>query len=207
MKNAGGETGYEQCKTRDGEREADCLESLRFENSSEPSCKEQSGGGLRENEHPDQRPMGRFGARVAGDCAAGVGGNGFARRVGSCGLCVSGFECVRQHLRRGNCAVSLDLSDGNQLDGDCPARTRLDACWSFARGEASVAHVAFTHDATLRGIFRNVVGTFENTILAADALIIEMANDTGPGIFFVSKNRTAIEAGRVDAMMASGCDD
>jgi hypothetical protein len=67
-----------------------------------------------------------------------------------------------------------------------------------------MAHVAFADDATLLRIFRNIVRTFENTILAADALVIEMADDAGVRIFLVREDRAAIETGRVDAMVAGG---
>jgi len=151
--------------------------------------------------------MGRFGARIAGARAASIGGDSFARGVGSCGFGVSRFECAGEHLRGGNCTVALDVGAGDELDGDRATRTSLDAGWSFAGSEASMAHVAFADDAALRGIFRNVVGTFENTILAADALIIEMTDDAGVWIFFVGENGAAIETGWIDAMMAGSGDD
>jgi hypothetical protein len=70
-----------------------------------------------------------------------------------------------------------------------------------------MAHVALTHDTAPRGIFRNVVRTLEDTVLAADALIIEMTHDAGVFIFFISEHRAAIETGRVYAVMAGSGDN
>ena len=66
------------------------------------------------------------------------------------------------------------------------------------------AHVAFTNDASFVGILGNVIGAFEDAILAPDALVIEMTHDAGAGVFFISQDRAPIEACRINAMMARG---
>ena len=82
----------------------------------------------------------------------------------------------------------------------------LDAGRRFANPEALLTHVAFADDAEAFIVFRHIVRTFQNAVLAADALIIEMAHDPGDRILFIGENRTAVEAAGVGAMMAGGRD-
>jgi hypothetical protein len=91
----------------------------------------------------------------------------------------------------------VDNSNGNGL-----ARASLNASWRLTGSEAALAHVAFPHDASTVRKLRNVVGTFHDAVAASDALVVEMANNSGDGIFFVGKHGTTVEAARIKAMMA-----
>ena len=100
-------------------------------------------------------------------------------------------------------ASSFLVDDG---DADGGARTGLNASGRFPYSETVRAHVALADDAEARGILRHFVRTFEDAILASDALVIEMANDPGDWIFFVGENRAAVQAGGINAVMASSGD-
>ena len=84
--------------------------------------------------------------------------------------------------------------------------TGLSAGGSLADGEALRAHVAFADDAAFLRVLGNFVGALEHAILAADALVIEMANDARDCILLVGQDGAAVQAARVGAMMASGGD-
>lgn len=94
----------------------------------------------------------------------------------------------------------------DDFDADGFVRAGLGADGRFTHGEAACAHVAFADNAFARGILGHVVRAFEHAILAADALVIEMMNDPGGGIFLVGKNRAARGAGGIDAVVAA-CGD
>ena len=93
------------------------------------------------------------------------------------------------------------FDDGNL---DRVGRTRLHTCWSFADGESRVAHVALAHDTARLGILWHFIRTHHHAVLAADALVIEMTNNTGDRILVVGQHRTTIQTARVNAMMACG---
>ena len=97
----------------------------------------------------------------------------------------------------------LFVDDG---DADGLAGAGLDAGRGFAGGQAIAAHVALAHDSQRRIVLRHFVRAFEHAILAADALIIEVPDDAGRGIFFVSEHRATRQATRIDAMMARSRD-
>jgi len=80
----------------------------------------------------------------------------------------------------------------------------LDTRRRFANSEALAAHITFAHDPALRIVTRHVVWTFQNAVLAPDALIVQMLDDPGRRIFFVSIDRTSVETCRINAMMAGG---
>src|SRR5262249_27576573 len=63
------------------------------------------------------------------------------------------------------------------------------------------AHVTLPNDAPFFRIFRHVIGTLQNAILAADALIIEMPDNSGERVFVVSVDRATVHASRIDAMV------
>ena len=65
-----------------------------------------------------------------------------------------------------------------------------------------MAHVALAHDAARRGILRHVVGAFQDAVAATDALVIEVADDAGDGVFVVGQHRTAFETAGLDAVVA-----
>ena len=77
---------------------------------------------------------------------------------------------------------------------------------SFTFSKAMMTHVTFPNDAAFTRIFRHVVRTFENAVRAANALVIEVTNDTGIGVFFVSADGTAIHAPGIFTVMTSGGD-
>src|SRR6185436_1781934 len=92
------------------------------------------------------------------------------------------------------------------LDRDRRVGTRLHAGGRLTRREPVGAHVALAHDAALAVELRHLVRAGEDAVLAADALVIEVADDAGRGILFVSLHRAAVHARRVQAVMASGRD-
>ena len=84
--------------------------------------------------------------------------------------------------------------------------TGLDACGRFAHSESIRAHVALAYNAQTFRVVRNFVWAFEDAVLATDALVIQMADDTSDGILFVCENGTAIQACRIYAMVACSGD-
>ena len=94
----------------------------------------------------------------------------------------------------------------NQGDLDGFVGAGLDAGGRFAGREPAAAHVALADDAETLRILRHVVGAFQHAVLAANTLIIKVLDDAGNGIFFVGKHRAAVEALRIDAVMAGGGD-
>ena len=91
-------------------------------------------------------------------------------------------------------------------DADGCVRAGLNTGGRFTDCEPIGAHVAFADDTEPLRIMRHFVGTFEHAVLATDALVIEMPNNSGEGIFFVSQHRAAVQAGRIDAVMARSRD-
>ena len=94
--------------------------------------------------------------------------------------------------------------DGDDRDGVRGAG--LHAGGGFAFGEAAVAHVAFADDAEAFAVLWNVIRALQHTILATDALVIEVADDAGERVLFVGENRAAVEAGGIGTVMAGGGD-
>ena len=82
----------------------------------------------------------------------------------------------------------------------------MGASWGFADRKAMIAHVAFANDPQALGVLRHFVRALHDAVLAADALVIEMADNAGYWIFVVGKDWTTVETGGVDAMVASGGD-
>jgi hypothetical protein len=113
-------------------------------------------------------------------------------------------QARRLSYRGGKCARDFFAIHNGDANGFVGAG--LHAGGRFVGSEAAGAHVAFANDAAFRRIFWNVVRTFQNTVAAADALIVEVFDDAGDWIFFVGENRTPIQAGGVDAVMAGGGD-
>ena len=64
------------------------------------------------------------------------------------------------------------------------------------------AHVALADDAPGPVVFGNVVGTGQNAVLAADALIVEVPHDPGHLVLFIGPHGTDVEARRIETMMA-----
>jgi hypothetical protein len=85
-------------------------------------------------------------------------------------------------------------------------RARLRTGGRFTGGEPAVTHVAFAHDAEALGKFWDIVGTLQDAVAAADALVVEVAYDPGERIFFVGEDRTAVQAPGVGAVVTRGRD-
>ena len=100
--------------------------------------------------------------------------------------------------------VNHSTIDNGDANGSAWAGLNTGGC--FTDRQSIGAHVALAHDAKPIGVMRHFVGAFKNAILATDALVIEMPDNSGEGIFFVSEHRAAVQAGWVDAMMASSGD-
>ena len=94
----------------------------------------------------------------------------------------------------------------DQRDADGLVGASLDASRSFSGRQPAAAKVAFSHDALSRVVLRDLVGTFPETILATNTLIVEMADDAGGRIFFVGVDWAAVQAGGINAVMAGGGD-
>lgn len=82
----------------------------------------------------------------------------------------------------------------------------MDAGGGFAFGQALVAHVAFSNDAAFFRILGNIVGALEDAVGAADALVVEVADDAGIGVLFIGSDGAAIEAAGIGAVVAGGGD-
>lgn len=153
---------------------------------------------LREDEHEGEGPVGGLGNELGL-----VGSGGFGRDVAA-DVAGSGSGDFRGGGAGEKVVIFPQESGVNLDDGDGFGGAGLNAGGGFAIGEALVAHVAFADDAAFFRIFGDVVGALEDAVFAADALIIEMADDAGVGFLFVSADGTAIEAFRVEAVVAGG---
>ena len=95
----------------------------------------------------------------------------------------------------------VDLDDRDGFGG-----AGLDAGGGFAVGEALVAHVTFTDDASLMGIFGDVVGALQDAVFAADALVVEVSDNAGIWLFFVGSDGAAVHAFGFEAVVAGSGD-
>ena len=176
-----------------------CAELSRY-NLTRDEC---SNGELSQNEHDDQGPMGMLPGRLMKICGQCV-----ARKV-STGLVVSGgmsqvgIGSPRQELAE--FAVFDDFLHVDDPNGDGLMRTGLDTRGGFADFETAGTHVAFPDDAFLRVILRNIVGTGQCAILAADALVVEVLHDPRDRIFDISVDGTPDHARRFETVMTRRC--
>src|SRR6185295_18231666 len=92
----------------------------------------------------------------------------------------------------------------DDLDRDRLVRARLHAGGRLAGRQAIAAHVALAHDAALAVELRHLVRAGEHAVLAADALVVQVAHDAGRGILLVRAHRAAVHARRVQAVVAGG---
>lgn len=151
---------------------------------------------LGEGEHEGEGPVGGLGLElglvgwgcVGGNVASDVAGGWVGDIWGGC----AGEEVVFFSK-----SLGVNFDDGDRFGG-----AGLDAGRGFAVGEAGVAHVAFSDDAAVVRIFWDVVGAFEDAVFAADALVIEVADDAGVFFFFVSADGAAVEAFGIEAVVA-----
>ena len=82
----------------------------------------------------------------------------------------------------------------------------MDAGGGFALGEALVAHVALPNNTAFFGILWNVIRALEDAVGAADALVIQMADNSGVRVLFVGTDGAAVHATGILAVMAGGGD-
>ena len=188
---------------------------------------------LREREHPNERPVSWLKARFGGISRDEVQSQRLLRNIPCCrqrdarfgragkpsrrccgreepltdfGLRISdvGHFCESLVMSAATLAeFNLNILVPDHRNADGFIRAGLDAGGSFADREALAAHVALADDAARFRIFRHIVGAFENAVLTADALVIEVAHNAGDRIFLVCQNRAPIEAPRVNTMMTS----
>ena len=117
-----------------------------------------------------------------------------------------GGQCQTGIDRAGNKISDLTFFDHlihvYELNGNGFAWACLGASWSLTLFEPVAAHVAFAHDAQPTVVFRNVVRAHEQTILTADALVVEVFDDAGDGVFLVGIDRAALKTARLKTVMA-----
>src|SRR6478609_7277969 len=95
------------------------------------------------------------------------------------------------------------LIPGYDPDADSMAGTCLNTGGGFLGSQAAMAHVTFAHDASLGRILGNIVRAFQHAVLAPNALVVQVSHNAGEGILFVCQNGAAVQASRIQAMMAS----
>ena len=98
----------------------------------------------------------------------------------------------------------LELADKGDADGF--VRTGLDTSRRLTDRKTTAAQIAFADDAFLSVILGHVVGTFQNAVLAANALIVQMPDNAGDPVLFIGVDRTTVQAGWIDTVMAGGGD-
>ena len=170
----------------------------------QPLHQERADRELRERQHQDKRPVGPLRAhRVE------VGRHHVARQGARSPV---GRRRQRQGRfgRAGNEEVGLrflhDLLDVDHPDRDGAVRTRLDARRGFAGLEPVAAHVALAHDPFGAAVLRRLVGTGQRAVLAPEALIVEVLDDSGDRVLLVGVHRTRVHAGGVEAVVTGGRD-
>ena len=99
-----------------------------------------------------------------------------------------------------------NVVDLHQLDANRLVRAGLHAGRGFAVVQPLAAHVALADDALGRVVLGHVVGAHQRAVLAADALIVEVPHDAGDRVFVVGQRRAAVQARRLQAVMAGGRD-
>ena len=112
---------------------------------------------------------------------------------------------ARRAGRRRACAASSALRLVDDADARSPrSGSACTQAGASPAGQPVAAHVALAHDAALVLYLRHVVRAGERAVLAADALVVEVADDAGDRILLVGLDRAAVQAGRVDAVVAGG---
>ena len=101
----------------------------------------------------------------------------------------------------GMIAAPLELIDDLDFDGGLGAG--VDAGRLKAVREAAVAHVAFADDAALWVELRDRVGAVPDAVLAADAGVGGVKDDSGDGVFGIGIDRAALDAVGAEAMVAA----
>src|SRR5260370_30250018 len=91
----------------------------------------------------------------------------------------------------------------NDFDLNGAFGTGVDTGGFEAVGEASVAHVALADDAAVRVELRNGVGAVPDAVLAADASVRGVKDDTGDGILGVCIDGAAFDAVCAEAMVTA----
>ena len=110
--------------------------------------------------------------------------------------------CRRHAGRIGRCNVLSPLGNVDQFDLNCRRWTNADASRLQTDGEAVMTHIAFANHAASVVILRHSVLAIPGAVLAAYAGVGIVENDTRDRIFTISVDRTAFQAGRLDAVVA-----
>src|SRR6185436_16486502 len=112
--------------------------------------------------------------------------------------------------RPGQEGVGLAGLDGvhlvDHLDGDGLVGAALHAGGGLAHRQPVAAHVALADDPLLGAVLGGVVRAHQGAVLAADALVVEVADDAGHRILLVALHRAAGHAGGIDAVVTRGGD-
>ena len=165
-----------------------------------PVERDRADGHLREHQHPDKSGM-----TVARRHSIVIGGQKVSRQRAS-GLVNGGRQGVVRLGSTGEELVRLALFDDGPLiderDANRGRRAGLNARGGFADREPIGTHVALANDAQLLVVFGHVIRTFENAILTADALIVEVLDDPGERVLGVGVDGTAEQAGGFETVMA-----
>jgi hypothetical protein len=136
-----------------------------------------------------------------------VGGQEISRR-GAIAAVHRRRDGDRRRRRAGQERIALGILERLALidhrDRDRGARARLHARRCLADGEPVAAHVALADDAAARAVLRDLVGTGERAVLAADALIVEVLDDAGHRMFLVGADRAARQTRGREAVVACG---
>ena len=120
--------------------------------------------------------------------------------VASGGLGVRRIVGSRNHSVR-SLSFLEKISLLNDFNGDGAIGAGLDTCRGLSLFKSVVTHITFSHNPKICIVFWDIIRAFERAILASDALIIKVTNNTIV-FFLVSFNRTAIKASRVKTVMA-----
>lgn len=122
---------------------------------------------------------------------------------------VGGGRHRHRRVRRGDRPPLLDdgllcLRDVDHLHRDRLGRAGLHASRGLTLGQSVGAHVALAHDAAATVEARHLVGTHEDAVATADALVGKVADDAGVGILLVGVHWAPLEAAGLDTVVARG---
>ena len=156
---------------------------------------------LSQAEHPDERGVAVLWGQVIAITWNGIIRQSLFTEIDGGRTGVGGIEDAGDDVACGRDALSFDVAYFYRFGW-----ASLHARRSLSFGETRMAHVAFTDDSETGIEFRNVVGAGEDAVLASNTLIIEVADNAGDGVFFVSQNRATTGASGVVAMVTGARD-
>src|SRR5262245_16298215 len=132
------------------------------------------------------------------------------RRVGWQSLRQRDTRCRQASISFGQAGVRPALvdrlpppGDVHNLNRDRTLGARVHARRGLADREAAVAHVTFADYAALGVVLRHAVRTVPRAVLTADTGVGAVLHDTGRGILRVGINGAALQARRLEAVIAS----